>query len=189
MTTNNTITLLAAFDAGDEEAGNELFARLMPALRDVANAVLRDPRYRTDRMKAEELISVWYEKTFLKLGAMHFTDSKHMIATAYKRMCWTILDFFRKHELIQPGTGLLEQEALTGVGPGTEVANHELSEIIYAKLDYLPDDLRDVIKMRVEGLTFREISEELGISQSTAHDRNSRAREDIRNGLPTDNDS
>ena len=40
--------------------------------------------------------------------------------------------------------------------------------------------------MRVEGLTFREISEELGISQSTAHDRNSRASEEIRNGLPTD---
>lgn len=188
MPANNTTTLLAAFDAGDEEAGNELFARLMPALRDVASAVLKDPRYRTDRMKADELISVWYEKTFLSLGAMHFTDSKHMIATAYKRMCWTILDFFRKHELVQPGTDQLEQEALTGAGPGTQVANHELIEIIYAKLEYLPDDLRDVIKMRVEGLTFREISEELGISQSTAHDRNRRAREEILNGLETDED-
>lgn len=187
MTTNHTTTLLARIEDGDQEAENILFGRLMGELLNVGCGLLA--KFDAPEVDAEDLVQEFYIKSFRKIGATRFNNSQHMIRVAYKRMYWTIHDILKRHRMLQPGTHQLTEEALSDTGIATRVAKDNLVEIAWAEMESLPEDLRIVVQRRLtDGLTYREISEELDISPSTAHDRFERAIELLRGILKIDDD-
>ena len=88
----------------------------------------------------------------------------------------------RKHR--QP-----ESEALTEFIPATvhtpeeQYQNQEIAERIYSLLDEEPERTQRIVLMRLEGHSFYEIGQALGISESSARVIDFRAKTKIRNIL------
>jgi RNA polymerase sigma factor (sigma-70 family) len=55
--------------------------------------------------------------------------------------------------------------------PLGEVEEKETHEILKEEINQLPQHLKEVVKLRLEGKTFEEIAQTLGISTSEAHKR------------------
>ena len=170
MTTEHTTRLLSRINDGDRDAENQLFGRLMQEFRDVARRILS--RFSRPSIDVDELVSEFYIKSFKTLGAKHFNSSEHLICVAYVRMYWHIHDVLKRQNMLQPETHQLTNEALTGTGIATRVANDNLIEIVWAELETLPDELRVVVQHRLTGgMTYQQIASELDVAPSTAHAR------------------
>jgi len=86
----------------------------------------------------------------------------------------------------EPDTDMTLENKIPGTGgnPESTALNLELQEKIQGCLDKLPKRLRIAIILRdVEGLSYYEISEALGINQGTVKSRIARARSAVKDAL------
>jgi RNA polymerase sigma-70 factor (ECF subfamily) len=169
--------------AGDELAARELLTRYEAQVRLVVRRQL--PRLlRSQYDSLDFLQSVW--ASFfrrLRAGREQFEDPRYLVAFLARVARNKVVDQYRraasrKHDLRR------EQPLSSGGSPPQELIAHQdtASELAEAKetfgrlRDLLPADRREILTLKAEGLSSREIGDRLGLSERTVR----RALEDLK---------
>lgn len=174
---------LARIQAGDEEAARELLSRYEAEVRLVVRRQL--PRLLRSRFDSLDFLqSVWgsfFQR--LRSGPSDFEDSRHLVAFLARAAKNKVIDEYRraasqKHDMHR-------EEPIWPEGPGPRDLAADLdtpSEVAQAneafgKLrELLPEHRRNILELKAEGLSSREIGERLGVSERTIQ----RVIEDLR---------
>ena len=175
---------------GDENAFRELFDSFFPRLYRFALI-----RVNGNRDEAHEMVQQTFCKAFERL------DSYRGEASLYGWMCQicrnTITDMGRRRQREVKRTPLLEEDnTIQGVleslaAPATEEPEHnawraDMMRLIQATLDNLPDHYGDVLEWKyVDGLTVKEIAEQLSVGPKAAESLLTRARNAFREAIAT----
>lgn len=78
----------------------------------------------------------------------------------------------------------MHSEAIADEHPGSVLSRLDLRETLAGALDRLPPEFREVIVLReIEGLSYKEISEVVGVPAGTVMSRLSRARKRLQDAL------
>jgi RNA polymerase sigma-70 factor (ECF subfamily) len=126
---------------------------------------VRDPH------SAEDILQDVFLKIHLRIGTLHQHD--RVAAWIYQVARNAIADYYRAQ---RPITGLPETLVMHAELPGDDVVG-ELLPCVAAMVDALPDIYREALRLtEYEGLSQKELSEQLGISFSGAKSRVQRAK-------------
>jgi RNA polymerase sigma-70 factor (ECF subfamily) len=169
--------------AGDESAARELLARYEAQVRLVVRRQL--PRLLRSRFDSLDFLqSVW--ATFfrrMRSGPGTFEDPRHLVTFLAQVARNKVVDQYRRAASRKQDMHREEPLEAGGVPPRELVADQDTpSELAEAKeafgrlRDLLPADRREILGLKVEGLSTREIGERLGMSERTVR----RALEDLR---------
>ena len=176
---------LARIQAGDEAAARELLARFEPEVRLVVRRQL--PRLLRSRFDSLDFLqSVWgsFFRRVRSGGApAEFEDSRHLVAflaraaknkviDEYRRAASRKQDMHREEPLWTAGDRPKDLPA--DIDSPSEVA--QAREVFDRLRDLLPEDRRDILELKAEGLSSKDIGERLGISERTVQ----RVIEDLR---------
>jgi RNA polymerase sigma-70 factor, ECF subfamily len=175
---------------GDENAFRELFDSFFPRLYRFALI-----RVNGNRDEAHEMVQQTFCKAFERL------DSYRGEASLYGWMCQicrnTITDMGRRRQREFKRTPLLEEDnTIQGVleslaAPANEEPEYnawraDMMRLIQATLDNLPDHYGDVLEWKyVDGLTVKEIAEQLSVGPKAAESLLTRARNAFREAIAT----
>lgn len=174
---------LARIQAGDEDAARELLARYEPEVRLVVRRQL--PRLLRSRFDSLDFLqSVWgdfFQK--VKTGPTEFSDSRHLVAflaraaknkviDQYRRAASLKQDMHREEPIWSDGGRARDLEAAEAT-PSQVAEAHEAYDRL---LGLVPTERREVLALKAEGLSSRDIGERLGISERTVQ----RVLEDLR---------
>ncbi|MEM1403418.1 MAG: RNA polymerase sigma factor [Pseudomonadota bacterium] len=126
--------------------------------------------------------------TFLKLyqGLSSFRGEAALSTFITKIAMNTSLDLIRKRERDRARFGasirdIDDQEMVDGPGMSAAMEGIELNDLVTRALSQLSPPYRAVTMLRlVQGLSTKEVSELLGVSEGTVHSRLSRARDQLR---------
>jgi RNA polymerase sigma-70 factor (ECF subfamily) len=169
--------------AGDESAARELLGRYEAQVRLVVRRQI--PRLLRSRFDSIDFLqSVW--ATFfrrLRAGPERFEDPRYLVTflaqvarnkviDQYRRAASRKQDIRREEPLSPPGPGA--REPVADQDSASEIA--EANEALGRLREWLPDDRREIIGLRLEGFSSREIAERLGLSERTVR----RTLEDLR---------
>jgi RNA polymerase sigma factor (sigma-70 family) len=174
---------LARIQAGDEEAARELLSRYEAEVRLVVRRQL--PRLLRSRFDSLDFLqSVWgsfFQR--VRTGPNEFEDSRHLVAFLARAAKNKVIDEYRraaskKHDMHR-------EEPLWSEGHSPRELPADLdtpSELVQARevfsqlYDLLPEDRRDILELKAQGLSSREIGVRLGVSERTVQ----RVLEDLR---------
>jgi RNA polymerase sigma-70 factor (ECF subfamily) len=175
---------------GDENAFRELFDSFFPRLFRFALT-----RVNGNHDEAHEMVQQTFCKAFERL------DSYRGEASLYGWMCQicrnTITDMGRRRQREFRRTPLIEEDnTIQGVleslaAPATEEPEYnawraDMMRLIQATLDNLPDHYGDVLEWKyVDGLTVKEIAEQLSVGPKAAESMLTRARNAFREAIIT----
>lgn len=175
--------LLGRIRDGDESAARELLARFEPQVRLVVRRQL--PRLLRSRFDSIDFLqSVW--ATFfrrLRAGPERFEDprflvsflagvAKNKIIDEYRRAASRKQDIRLEERL--SSAGLLSRELSADQDSASELA--EANEAYDRLNDLLPEDRRGLLRLKLTGLSNRDIADRLGLSERTIR----RVLEDLR---------
>jgi RNA polymerase sigma-70 factor (ECF subfamily) len=169
--------------AGDELAARELLARYEAQVRLVVRRQL--PRLLRSRFDSLDFLQSVWASFFARLraGPEKFEDPRFLVSFLAQVAKNKVVDQYRhavslKHDMQR-------EESLSGGGlpPGALIADQDsASEVAEANetfgrlRDLLPADRREILGLRAQGFTSREIGAQLGLSERTVR----RALEDLR---------
>lgn len=174
---------LARIQAGDDEAARELLARYEPEVRLVVRRQL--PRLLRSRFDSLDFLqSVWgsfFQR--VRTGPAEFEDARHLVAFLARAAKNKVIDEYRraasrKQDMHREepiwGDGDRPRDLPAAIDTPSQVAQaHE----VFGKLrDLLPEDRRNILELKAEGLSSRDIGDRLGISERTVQ----RVIEDLR---------
>lgn len=166
--------------AGDAAAFGELVSRHEARVLRLVRGMVPGP-------DAEDVAQDAFLKAWRKLP--EFDERARFYTWIYRIAANTALDW-RKRERYRRHGALPEtaegDDALPSEGPDarTSAQRRELAAAIDAAVARLPDHYHRIVVLReVEGLSYEEISETLGISKGTVESRLFRARERLREAL------
>jgi RNA polymerase sigma-70 factor (ECF subfamily) len=174
---------LARIQAGDEEAARELLQRYEAEVRLVVRRQL--PRLLRSRFDSLDFLqSVWgdfFQK--VRTGTAEFSDSKHLVAFLARAAKNKVIDQYRRAGSLKQDMHREEPIWSDGGRPRElEAVGDTASQVFEAReafdrlLDLLPADRRNILALKAEGLSSREIGERLGLSERTIQ----RVIEDLR---------
>jgi RNA polymerase sigma factor (sigma-70 family) len=144
----------------------------------------------------EVFLRVWQERSKYSEGdspveAWVFTVASHVVADHVRSELarlkrdtkWAGVAEFGVSEVSEEGVKTYEPIDETKHTPEAEYqrTQDEISGLSSPGVEQLPTELRDVLRLRVEGLTHKEIAERLGISVSLAQKRLERAKRRLSN--------
>ncbi len=168
---------------GDDEAARELLIRYEPEVRLVVRRQL--PRLLRSRFDSLDFLQSVWGSFFRKVRRepAEFEDSRHLVAflaraaknkviDEYRRAGSRKADMHREEPLWAEGDRPRDLAA-TGDTP-SQVA--EAREVFGRLRDLLPEDRRQLLELKAQGLSSREIGDRLGISERTVQ----RVLEDLR---------
>lgn len=180
-------TLIQAVRAGDGDALGQLYASVMPELRRIAHARLRDGA--SGALNTTALVNESYER-FVGAAQLNLNNRAHFLAYASKVMRSIIVDYAREHFSQRRG-GSAPHIALT-TGLGEQIAADDRPEVLQVH-DALEDlaqiDLRlaQVVEMRYYGgMDNTEIAEALDVGLRTVERDWERARSFLYDALKAD---
>ena len=174
---------LARIAAGDQDAARELLIRYEAEVRLVVRRQL--PRLLRSRFDSLDFLQSVWGSFFRRVrgGASEFEDSRHLVAflaraaknkviDEYRRAGSRKADMHREEPLWADGD---RPRDLTAPGDtASQVA--EAHETFGMLRDLLPRERHQLLELKAEGLSSREIGEQLGISERTVQ----RVLEDLR---------
>lgn len=187
---------LTRIQAGDEDAARELLRRYEAEVRLVVRRQL--PRLLRSRFDSLDFLqSVWgdfFQK--VRTGPTEFTDSRHLVGFLARAAKNKVIDEYRRAASLKHDMHREEPIWQDGGRPRDLPAREESpSEVVEARevydrlRDLLPADRQNILAMKAQGLSSREIGERLGISERTVQ----RVLEDLRRraqvDLPADGES
>jgi RNA polymerase sigma-70 factor (ECF subfamily) len=182
------LALVSRARAGDDEAFRALVVRYQRKVYAVALGIVKDPDLAWDvaqeafvrvhahlgEFKGDSAFSTWVFRIATHLGI----DSVRRERTSRK----DDVDDLRDVDLGDAGEGILA----TGLGndPQANVLRRELGDKISAALETLPEKHRTILVLReVEGLSYEELAERLGIHKGTVMSRLFHARRKMQTAL------
>ncbi len=169
--------------AGDEAAARELLARYEAQVRLVVRRQL--PRLLRSRFDSLDFLQSVWASFFLRLraGPEKFEDprflvtflaqvAKNKVVDQYRRAACRKHDMHREEPLSVGGSPPMELAADQDTASELAEANETFDRL----RELLPVDRREILGLKLEGLSSREIGERLGLSERTVR----RALEDLR---------
>ena len=161
--------LLDMYQQGHREAVSQLLERHTRRVRDYVRMMVKDNDV-ADDLTQEILI-----KVVKVLDEGRYTDKGRfqpwLLRIAHNR----VLDFFRAQKQVKTinessvGYDILGSKNMAEPSIEEEIISEQRAEEIRALVDELPEEQREVVKMRYyEGLSFKEIAELTGVSINTA---------------------
>ena len=174
---------LARIASGDQDAARELLTRYEGEVRLVVRRQL--PRLLRSRFDSLDFLQSVWGSFFrrVKGGASEFEDSRHLVAflaraaknkviDEYRRAGSRKADMHREEPLWTDGDRPRDLAAV-GDTPSQVAEAHE----VFGRLrDLLPRERHQLLELKAEGLSSRDIGERLGISERTVQ----RVLEDLR---------
>ena len=161
--------LLDMYQQGHREAVSQLLERHTRRVRDYVRMMVKDNDV-ADDLTQEILI-----KVVKVLDEGRYTDKGRfqpwLLRIAHNR----VLDYFRAQKQVKTinessvGYDILGSKNMAEPSIEEEIISEQRAEEIRALVDELPEEQREVVKMRYyEGLSFKEIAELTGVSLNTA---------------------
>ncbi|HSN90528.1 MAG TPA: sigma-70 family RNA polymerase sigma factor [Anaeromyxobacteraceae bacterium] len=182
------LALVSRATAGDGEAFRALVVRYQRKVYAVALGIVKDPDLAWDvsqeafvrvhghlsEFKGESAFSTWV-----------FRIATHLAIDAVRRERRSRkddVDELRDEDLSGAGEGILATSL--GNDPQESLLRRELLERIQAALDTLPEKHRTILVLReIEGLSYEELAERLGIHKGTVMSRLFHARKKMQAAL------
>jgi RNA polymerase sigma-70 factor (ECF subfamily) len=171
--------------AGDERAARELLARYEAQVRLVVRRQL--PRLLRSRFDSLDFLQSVWASFFrrLRAGPEQFEDPRYLVTflarvarnkvvDQYRRAASRKQDMHREEPLSAGGGGSPPRELIADQDTASELA--EANETFGRLRDLLPADRREILGLKVQGLSRREIGQRLGLSERTVR----RALEDLK---------
>ena len=160
------------------EAQAELFERVvMPHLNDAYTLA----RYLMhDEHDAQDVVQDSVLRAIRHIDGFRHGDARAWLLTIVRNCCYT---WHKSHKRERSNVSLSDESALTVADSNTAddaTIRESDSELIRAAVDRLPAELREVLVLReLNELSYREISEVVGVPMGTVMSRLSRAREKL----------
>lgn len=182
------LSLVASARAGDDEAFRALVVRYQRKVYAVALGIVKDPDTAWDvaqeafvrvhehlgDFKGDSAFSTWLLRIATHLGI----DAVRRERTSLK----DDVDDVRESDLVDAGEGILS--TALGNDPQAGALRHELAGKIEEALATLPEKHRTILVLReVEGLSYEELAERLGIHKGTVMSRLFHARKKMQAAL------
>ncbi len=170
--------LLESCKKGDRKAQKSLYDLLAPKMMALCM------RYAGSRELAEDLLQDGFVTLFSKMG--NFKNEGSFEGWARRVFVTTCLMYLRKNDVLRMSEDISEARKLSSSEPGQmeEISYRELMSLVME----LPPGFRAVFNMyAVEGYSHKDISEQLGISETTSRTQFSRARTWLRKRLEEKN--
>ena len=133
---------------------------------------------------AEDVVQEAYLRAFRFFGGFHGGNVRAWLLKIVRNTCYTWLHQNRTHQ----ATDLFDEQIHTDVAesrnPETLLLQRADGQLLNQALDELPTDFREVlVLLELEGLSYKEIAEVLGIPIGTVMSRLARARHRLRESL------
>ena len=174
METIEEIELFNKVKQGDQRAFEKLFKAHYESLCRFAFRFLKD----TDQ--AEEIVQEVFCKIWEKRQSISFTSSfKAYLFTSIRNTCYNVHEHMKVRHQHQEHVIHTTSEVDTGI-----LEEVDLEAKIEKSLDLLPEQCRKVFMMnRFEGLKYKEIAAQLGISPKTVENQMGKALKIMREQL------
>jgi RNA polymerase sigma-70 factor (ECF subfamily) len=120
-----------------------------------------------------------------------FAEAEDLVQEIFLKLCNYLIDRYRRHhrqrKLLQGGDDALRTIPDASPTPVKSVERRERAEILRRGLQELPETLRKAVVLRdVRGLSYEEISDELGVPVGTVKSRINRGRCELAAALQAD---
>jgi RNA polymerase sigma-70 factor (ECF subfamily) len=172
--------LVASARAGDPDAFATLVGRYEAR-------IVRLVRGMVSESDTEDVTQEAFLKAYRKLGDFDGRSSFYTWIyriAANTAMDWRKKERHRRHAPLPEGPEGEDRTTSQEAGPEARAARRELAGKIDAAIESLPDKYHEILVLReIEGLSYEEISERLGMSKGTVESRLFRAREKLRERL------
>ncbi len=165
---------LSRIQSGDEDAARELLLRYEPEVRLVVRRQL--PRLLRSRFDSLDFLQSVWGSFFRRVreGGAEFEDSRHLVAflaraaknkviDEYRRAASQKQDMHREESLWSEGDR--PRDLAAGGDTPSQVA--EAHEVFGRLRELVPEERRNVLELKAQGLSSREIGERLGVSERT----------------------
>ena len=165
---------LARIQAGDQDAARELLQRYEAEVRLVVRRQL--PKLLRSRFDSLDFLQSVWGSFFRKIqtGPAEFEDSRHLVAFLARAAKNKVIDEYRKAGSQKQDVRREEPLWIEGyrardvVGPVDSPSELvEAKEVFDHLRDLLPKERREIFELKAEGLSSREIGDQLGISERT----------------------
>lgn len=184
--------LITLILAGNSAAYRPLVVRYQSRLHAMVTGMLRNAE------DAKDIVQMAFVKAYQNLKSFRIDSSFY--TWLYRIARNLAIDHCRKHKRQRTSSfeeavasrdedGTLHEQH-TDDSPSQLVLRKQLNERIYAALDELTDDAREVILLReVEGLSYKEIADVMGVPEGTVMSRLFYARKKLQQLLGTSTDA
>jgi len=163
--------LIEQIQRGESEVYGQLFGKYYQRIYSVCYSILKNPH------DAEEVASETFVHAYLKLDQLRkpslFFGWLRRIAQNRSK------NFLRNKRAETIPLDLASAQTATQVAPDVLLLKQELIDAIMEAIESLPPKDREVIRARINGLKYSEISEQLGISIEASKSRIYRVRKKI----------
>ncbi len=181
--------LLGRIRAGDEAAARELLARYERQVRLVVRRQL--PRLLRSRFDSLDFLQSVWGSFFRRVrsGPAEFEDSRHLVAFLARAAKNKVIDEYRRAASRKQDVHREEplwternrpKDLPAEIDSPSEVA--QAREVFGRLCNLLPEERRDILELKAEGLSSKDIGERLGISERTVQ----RVLEDLRRRAGTE---
>lgn len=163
--------LIRAFIKGDESTFRTLVVRHKEKVRNLVFITLGDAEF-VDDISQDVFISIYH-----KLGEFRF-ESK-FTTWLYRITVNKCRDYLRKKRVRSIFVPIKDSDTEYGTGPFSE--NVDVPQLVRSAIDKLPEKLKVPLVMRdIDGLSYKEIADQLGTEVGTIKSRIFRARESLK---------
>jgi len=180
---------LKRIQSGDEGAARELLERFEAEVRLVVRRQL--PRLLRSRFDSLDFLQSVWGSFFrrMRTAPTEFEDSRHLVAFLARAAKNKVIDEYRraasrKHDMQREeplsGDGRRPRDVPDAIDSPSEVA--QAHEVLGRLRELVPEEKRSILEMKAEGLSSKDISQRLGISERTVQ----RVVEDLRRRMETE---
>ena len=175
MTTDTLHTILRKAKRGNRAAQKQLYDHYRVYLFGVAKL------YANTREEAEDILLEGFYRIFKDLST--YTGSGELRAWMRKVIVNSALMYLRKHRKWQQSS-VIDEERVLNIPDSFDLSSQERANSILALIRNLDEPQRIIFTLKgIEGYSYKEITERLGIKEATLRSHYMRARKNLQNIL------